>query len=99
MQSEGDNESHADKFEGNYGAYGVYDNHVDHDSDGENFPPFYQQGDSDIDDEDDYDHDRAQHDMDIINAMNYAEDDNDDDDGGRSTTAGSAPFPSPIRFQ
>ena len=44
-------------------------------------------------DDDDYDHDRAQHDMDIINAMNYAEDD-DDDDGGRSTTAGSAPFPS-----
>jgi hypothetical protein len=89
MQSEGDNESRADEFEGNYGAYDAYD----HDSDGQNFPPFYQQGDSDIDD--DYDHDRAQHDMDIINAMNYAEDD-DDDDGGRSTTAGSAPFPFPL---
>ena len=95
MQSEGDDESQADQFEGNYGAYGVYDHHADHDSDGENFPPFYQQGDSDIDD--DYDDDRAQHDMNILNAMNYAEDD-DDDDGGRSTTAGSAPFPSPFRL-
>jgi hypothetical protein len=91
MQSEGDNESQADGFEGNYGAYDAYD----HGSDGENLPPFYQQGDSDIDDN--YDHDRAQHDMDIINAMNYAEDD-DDDDGGRSTTAGSAPFPSPFQI-
>ncbi|KAM0701113.1 hypothetical protein Q7P35_011474 [Cladosporium inversicolor] len=98
MQSEADDNSQADQFEGNYGAYGVYDNHVDHDSDGENLPPFYQQGNSDIDD--DYDHDRAQQDMDILNAMNYADDnDDDDDDGGRSTTAGSAPFPSPFRTQ
>ena len=91
MQSEGDNESQADDFEGNYGAYGVYEQHFGHDSDGENFPPFYQQGESDIDD--DYGHDRAQHDMDILNAMNY--DNDDDDDGGRSTTAGFAPFLSP----
>jgi hypothetical protein len=92
MQSEGDNESQANEFEGNYSGYDAYG----HDSDGETFPPFHQQGDSDIDDG--YDHDRAQHDIDIINAMNYAEDD-DDDDGGRSTTAGSAPFPFPLASQ
>jgi len=91
LQSEANSESQADEFEGNYGAYGGYG---DHDSDGENFPPFYQQGnDSDNDDNDDWDQDRAQHDLDILNAMNYADD--DDDDGGRSTTAGSAPFPFP----
>ena len=101
LQSEADNESQADQFEGNYGAYGAYDHHAHGDSDeGGDFDAFYQQGDSEIDD---YNSAHAAHELDVLNAMNYADDDDDDendndDDGGRSTTAGSAPFPSPFCF-
>jgi len=95
LQSEADNESQADGFEGNYGAYGVYDHNAQNDSNDEDFPTFAEEGDSDNEDHDEWDQERAQHDMDILNAMNY----NDDDDGGRSTTAGSAPFPSLLAFR
>jgi hypothetical protein len=94
MQSEADNESQADGFEGNYANYEAYDHNAQNDSDEEDFVGFAEEHDSENEFHDNWDQDRAQNDMDIVNAMNYAGD--DDDDGGRSTTAGSAPFPFPL---
>lgn len=83
MQSAADDESQAGDLQGNYGAYGVYDHDdAQGDSNEEDF--------SNSDDENDYDNGYGQETMYPYDGGEGT----DADDGGRSTTAGSAPFPS-----